>query len=178
MTPDREHGIRQPAARQDETKGCAGLSACSENNALITRPDDAISPYRAPSQGLRGVLSTYFVDGACPNNGANTGQAYGSWCKVEDGVITEHETFPLPSASTNNEAEYQALIHLLTELYCRPKQDSVIYCDSRLIVEQTNLAWKVKEERLRVLRDKARSLLNGYVLRWTPREEVERYLGH
>ena len=178
MTPDSSHGNRQTVTQQIETKGCAGQSSCSEISDLITRPDEAISPHRVCSQGLRGTHPTYFVDGACPNNGANTGEAYGSWCKVEDGIITEHETFPLPSASTNNEAEYLALIHLLTELYCRPKQDSVIYCDSRLIVEQTNLAWKVKEERLRVLRDKARSLLNSYVLRWTPREEVERYLGH
>lgn len=180
MTPEAVHGTRQSVTRQVEPKGCAEQSACSDSNPVITRPEEAISPHRVTAQGLKGVLSTviYYVDGACPNNGKGTGEAYGSWCRVEDGVITDHDTFPLPTARTNNEAEYQSLLVLL-DRGC--ERDSVIRSDSKLIVEQSNGRWKIKERHLRDYCEQVKRLLNSngkHTLEWVPRGEVESYLGH
>jgi len=113
---------------------------------------------------------TYFVDGACPNNGTPIHTAYGSWCRVEDGVITDHAIFPLADATTNNEAEYHALLTLLRE---GVEHEATVY-----MVQQTNGHWRVREPRLQRLCDLAKQLLSPRKLEWVPRSEVERHLGH
>lgn len=66
-------------------------------------------------------------------------------------------------STTNNEAEYQAIIMALETLLAfdnLAEIDSLLLkLDSKLVVEQTLGNWKVKEERLKPLVDKARLLL-------------------
>lgn len=50
--------------------------------------------------------------------------------------------------ATNNEAEYQALIHALEWLQAHPKS-AVCFLDSKLVVEQVNGNWKIKDARMR-----------------------------
>lgn len=71
---------------------------------------------------------------------------------------------------TSNEAEYMAVI---TALANRKSKDAEIRTDSRLVVEQVNGGWKVKEPRLKPLCQQVRDLLDvrGAVLVWIPREE-------
>jgi ribonuclease HI len=67
---------------------------------------------------------------------------------------------------TNNYAEYMAIISALkkaknlgaTEIYC--------YCDSKLVVEQLNRNWKVKEPSIQTLFLQAWKELNQFD-RWT-----------
>ncbi len=85
---------------------------------------------------------------------------------------------------TNNEAEYQALLRLLSLITSEwtgndgrilPGVGTVrILADSDLLVNQVNGVWKVKEERLRRLWEQAKKTINGagsISLEWVPREE-------
>ncbi len=85
---------------------------------------------------------------------------------------------------TNNEAEYQALLRLLSLLSARwagvdgripQRVGTVRICsDSELVVHQVNGDWKVREERLKGLREDAKMLIDrmGSIgLEWVPREQ-------
>ena len=86
---------------------------------------------------------------------------------------------------TNNEAEYHALLRLLSLLSTSPSGKSHrrfssiagtvrIFSDSKLLVNQVNGEWKVQEESLSRLREEARNLMNklGSIrLDWVPREK-------
>ena len=63
---------------------------------------------------------------------------------------------------TNNEAEYEALIEGLKAVSEWKPDRLEIFLDSKLVVEQVNGRWKVKEERLRSLLAKAKELLAGF----------------
>jgi ribonuclease H / adenosylcobalamin/alpha-ribazole phosphatase len=64
--------------------------------------------------------------------------------------------------ATNNEAEYLALIEGL-KAAAEWKPDRLeIYLDSKLVVEQVNGRWKVKEVRLQPLQTKAKELLAAF----------------
>lgn len=69
-------------------------------------------------------------------------------------------------SATNNEAEYKALIEGLKESHKLNILSIVIYADSELIVKQINGEYKVKNERMQVLNNKAISLL-GKFNRWS-----------
>ena len=76
--------------------------------------------------------------------------------------------------TTNNVAEYRALIAGLAA--AAPFRASRVHvrADSKLVVEQVNGRWKVKQAHLRPLLDEARRLLAGYAevdLRHVPRAE-------
>ena len=111
----------------------------------------------------------WWIDGGC-----RRGHAYGS---ISTGG--QIETFELPEARTNNEAEYQTLLRLLRRL--KPEDGGEIFTDSRLLVGQLQEGWKVKAENLRPLRTEAYNLLQNLpsvTLTWIEREEIERRLGH
>ena len=82
---------------------------------------------------------------------------------------------------TNNEAEYHALLRLLSLLSTKivgetaPPASGVRICsDSEVLVKQLSGEYKVREERLRKLRESARETMDniGWVrLEWVPREE-------
>ena len=69
---------------------------------------------------------------------------------------------------TNNQAEYLALIEVLKRF---PKQDLLIYSDSRLLVNQMNFEYKVKNKILRLLASEAWKRMKGrrVAIRWIPR---------
>ena len=81
---------------------------------------------------------------------------------------------------TNNEAEYDALLRLLSILSAgtgadrRTEGGVRIYSDSEVLVKQLNGEYKVREDRLRELRDSARKLmkeLGSIHVEKVPREE-------
>jgi probable phosphoglycerate mutase len=64
--------------------------------------------------------------------------------------------------ATNNEAEYEGLIDGL-KAASKWKPDRLeIFLDSKLVVEQVNGRWKIKEARLQPLQTKAKELLAGF----------------
>jgi len=85
---------------------------------------------------------------------------------------------------TNNEAEYHALLQLLSIMRSHsvggkgstlPSLGDVKICsDSELLVKQVKGEYRVKEERLSKLREEAKKLIDGMEsvrLEWIPREE-------
>jgi len=83
---------------------------------------------------------------------------------------------------TNNEAEWLALRELL--LYCTHNPHDLpilVYSDSRLIVNQFNGKNAANDPTMRRLRDECRALagqLRFVVVKWTPRTEIVKKLGH
>ena len=72
--------------------------------------------------------------------------------------------------ATNNEMEYTALIHALSD----PRSDgATIYTDSQLLVGQLTKGWNVRAENLQPLNERAKALLEKRraSLIWVPREE-------
>ena len=112
-----------------------------------------------------------FVDGACSGNPGPMRIAVFS----EDLKI---ETIEDTGNGTNNIAEYKALIYALA-IAQHLEDDVVIKSDSKLVVEQVNGNWKVKDPKLiplrkdvRVLIDMRKQLFNvSTTLQWIPREE-------
>jgi ribonuclease H / adenosylcobalamin/alpha-ribazole phosphatase len=64
--------------------------------------------------------------------------------------------------ATNNEAEYEALIEGLKAVSEWKPDRLEILLDSKLVVEQVNGRWKVKEARLQSLLMKVTELLAGF----------------
>ena len=60
---------------------------------------------------------------------------------------------------TNNVAEYTALIIGLEEAWRHEVEDLEVRMDSKLVVEQMNGKWRVRDAKLRPLADRARDLL-------------------
>lgn len=91
-----------------------------------------------------------FTDGGSRGNPGAA--AIGVFVTDENGaVIFEHGQYL--GISTNNEAEYEAFLASLTWLHSYLKTqaaDQVVWqLDSKLVVEQLNKNWKIKEDRLR-----------------------------
>jgi len=75
---------------------------------------------------------------------------------------------------TNNEAEYQGLIHGLQECRGLGLCSLEVYGDSKLVIEQMNKKWKVKAPNLKILWKLANELLDPkctYKFIWIPREQ-------
>ena len=64
--------------------------------------------------------------------------------------------------ATNNEAEYLALIEGLKAVSEWKPDRLEVFLDSKLVVEQVNGRWKVKEERLQSLLAKTKELLAAF----------------
>ena len=64
--------------------------------------------------------------------------------------------------TTNNVAEYTALIAGLELALQRGVEDLDVFVDSELVVEQVEGRWKIKNERLRALAVRARSLFGRF----------------
>ena len=84
---------------------------------------------------------------------------------------TGEERFVSMPAHTNNETEYFAILSALEHFGAR--HDKLVICsDSKLAVSQINGTFKIKEERMRLLR---RAVLRikkpGHTIQWIPREQ-------
>jgi ribonuclease HI len=64
--------------------------------------------------------------------------------------------------TTNNVAEYKALIAGLEAAAATPSHAIAVRGDSKLVIEQVAGRWKVKHDHLRPLQARARELLAGY----------------
>ena len=64
--------------------------------------------------------------------------------------------------TTNNVAEYTALIEGLELALSHAVTDLVVRCDSELVVHQVKGEWKIKDEKLRPLAVRAQSLLDRF----------------
>ena len=76
--------------------------------------------------------------------------------------------------STNNEAEYESLIFGIEMLIENKLFNASIFSDSQLVVNQVNGVYKIKNDRMKLLHQRATNLLS-YLNDWTfdyiPREK-------
>lgn len=83
-------------------------------------------------------------------------------------VLTTPEGEPIGEVTrvlghaTNNVAEYEAVIAGLELAREKGVTDIEICADSKLVVNQLNGEWKIKNDRLRTLAVKARRLMNSF----------------
>lgn len=132
-----------------------------------------------------------YVDCGCKGNGTSNAKSYGSFAVVHNNKVKRYESFDLPTAETNNQAEYQSLIkalEYLSELASRCDTRNMrasIHMDSALVINQVNRKWKVKSSDLLRLtiqaRDKLynlRGLYNMVELLSEHRVTIVNFLGH
>lgn len=103
------------------------------------------------------------ADGASRGNPGPAGAAAVLFGEKGD-VLFEWKAFL--GTCTNNEAEYQGLILGLTESLGKGYRNLSIFLDSELVVRQLTGRYRVKNERLKKLYDRAAALL-GRLESWT-----------
>ena len=116
-----------------------------------------------------------FTDGG---SRGNPGKA-GAGVFITDFSGTEiYREYKFLGLRTNNEAEYLALNLALNYLKDNLKNRAqvVFKLDSKLVVEQMNRRWKIKEERLRAFAEENWKLLSlipcsSFEIKYIPREE-------
>jgi ribonuclease HI len=134
---------------------------------------------------VKTVLKLVFDGGSL----GNPGKGYGSFRLSVDGVHLPIRELQLGDYITNNQAEYRTLLESLNEAIqfliandLDPSDASIsIVTDSKLVVEQVNGRWKVKNEGLKPLRTQAQQLLGQFGaarISWQPRKETVKVLGH
>ncbi|KKL27645.1 hypothetical protein LCGC14_2383050 [marine sediment metagenome] len=119
-----------------------------------------------------------WVDGGCEGNNSKTGPrfSYGSYVVEQEGKMPTVQTFELPGASTNNQAEYLALIKLLED---ENLQDATVYMDSQIVVGHLTQHWKVCRS-LRQFKQRAAAIVRKHniTISKVDRKVMVSLLGH
>ncbi len=108
-----------------------------------------------------------WIDGACAGNPGKMGA----------GIVIKREKETIKYSvflgkGTNNLAEYYALFIALSELKHLGIKSGRIHSDSTLLVKQINGEYKVRDENIKKLFMKVKTLLTPSItLHWIPREE-------
>jgi ribonuclease HI len=131
------------------------------------------SPRRAPESTRQKAGRRTFsgrIDGGARGNPGPAG--IGVLLEEEGG--TRDEFYAYLGSTTNNVAEYAALLVLLVRALRRGATELTIHSDSELLVKQLEGTYRVKNPRLQALHAAARGLLQRIprvTLRHVPREE-------
>jgi ribonuclease HI len=116
----------------------------------------------------------------------NPGKGYGSYEIMSKGEPVRLQREEFGGSITNNQAEYMTLIEALKWLSSELGDDAskatvVIHGDSKLVINQINGTWKVKNIRMIPLVEQANQLLKRFgnvKISWHPRAESVKRLGH
>jgi ribonuclease HI len=151
----------------------------SEENATAVAYDGKVVIQGAQPARLEGVLRESGGRAHCYFDGAsrgNPGPAAIGWVIVSSGGIVT-EGGERAGETTNNRAEYDALVRVL-ELAADYGFSTVeVRGDSQLVVEQVRGTWKTNNPALRERRVRVRELLAGFddwAIEHVPREVNER----
>ena len=112
------------------------------------------------------------VDGGSRGNPGPAGYGCVVWSEDHATVLAEHGH--AIGVTTNNVAEYRALIAGLEAARAFPARAVEVRGDSKLVIEQVKGTWKVKQAHLRPLMEDVRRLLAAYertALVHVPREQ-------
>jgi ribonuclease HI len=96
-----------------------------------------------------------FTDGACRVSNPGVCSCAFAVFDKDKNVVDSGSRYLGPDLHSNNYAEYMGLLDLLK--WAREVGETCleIYCDSKLVVEQSNNRWAVNEPSLRAYRDAA-----------------------
>ena len=101
-----------------------------------------------------------FIDGASQGNPGPSG--------IGVAFLQNGSTTPLATIhkyigeTTNNVAEYTALVYALQEALIRGYRSLAVHTDSELLARQINGQYKVRDANLRLLHGVARHLIDGF----------------
>ena len=100
-----------------------------------------------------------FTDGASRGNPGHSGIGYIVYADNGTTILSGHAYI---GSSTNNIAEYTALIKCLRALVALPKQPNsvAVHADSELMVRQLNGVYRVKDEGLKNLYREVKAILS------------------
>ncbi len=101
-----------------------------------------------------------FCDGASSGNPGDAG--IGVVLRLLDGNTEECRISHYIGVATNNVAEYSALIRGIEEARALGIREVKVFLDSELVVRQINGIYKVKNESLRVLWNRAMDVLREF----------------
>lgn len=154
--------------------GAAGMSVASGGRTPATvAAADSKRVGTAAAAAMRESVPvgpvTFYTDAGTWENGTPRQRSVLAVWDSRTGGIVVHEDLP---GTTNNEAEYAAIIAALEVARAERVAAPQFRSDSQLCVNQINGRWQVKEERLRPLRERAARLLKevGGRIEWVPRE--------
>lgn len=134
------------------------------------------------------MTKEYYVDGSCKGNPGHmriailtpTGDL-ADWTHPHypprEGLFGDNKLVLDAGEGTNNQAEYLALYGALHYAQIDRATDIVIKSDSKLVVEQVNGNWKVKNQQLKTMLDETLELLKKMegekkiTITWVPREQ-------
>ena len=124
-------------------------------------------------------MITCYSDGGCNGRNTRDGDTYGSFKVFNDGVEVHHERIE-HGVGSNNTSEHKTLIKALAYCLENGLQSPTVYIDSQLVYHQCRGEWKVKDERLKPLREEAAKLIKavGAELVWIRRDKIVEVLGH
>ncbi len=116
-----------------------------------------------------------YIDGASRGNPGEASYAY----IIKEGNKTIVEKYSLIGRTTNNVAEYTALINALEDIVKNfsDKKEVIIYSDSELLVKQLNGIYKVKDAKIKALYDRIQEISKNFsslIVIHIPREENKR----
>ena len=118
----------------------------------------AAAPHAAAPHASKAGRVTLHFDGACRGNPGPGGAGF--IIRDEAGELKEQGSVGLcPPRTTNNRAEYAALIHGLKACVAQGCQHVDAYGDSKLVIQQVSGGWKTKCSELVKLRDEAAALV-------------------
>ena len=100
------------------------------------------------------------VDGASRGNPGQAG--CGAAIIDENGTVAKEELSRHLGHATNNVAEYEALLMGLEALLQLGRKTIIVQSDSELLVRQLNDQYRVKDEKLKVLFQRAMTLLRQF----------------
>jgi ribonuclease HI len=106
------------------------------------------------------VRAVLFCDGASSGNPGDAG--IGVVIRLLEGNTKEYRISHYIGVATNNVAEYSALIRGIKEARSLGVREVKVFLDSELVVRQINGVYKVKNENLRMLWEKAMVILRDF----------------
>ncbi len=128
-----------------------------------------------------------YVDGGLPGNGQahNGNQMFGSFLvkhRETGDIKVKKSRFPIynqGSNSTNNLAEWRALLALVTELKALNIIDNTkIFMDSQLVINQYKGIYRINKPHLKQVAQNVKALCQSLDLNWIPGTEMKLILGH
>lgn len=99
-----------------------------------------------------------YIDGAARGNPGPAGLGIVVYDENKNKV---KEYYKYVGETTNNVAEYNALIYALQEVHMLGSKDVVIHMDSELVYKQLKGEFRVKDKKMKSLFDQAIHLING-----------------
>ncbi|MFP4633374.1 MAG: ribonuclease HI family protein [Candidatus Aenigmatarchaeota archaeon] len=99
-----------------------------------------------------------YTDGA---SRGNPGPASYAFLILENGEEIERKSGYI-GKTTNNRAEYTAVVEALKKANELGKKEVKLYSDSNLLVRQLSGDWKVKSDEIRKLYDKTKKLMKNF----------------